>query len=53
MFARLRGWFETYKQSLFDSYDPPKPTIYVLGKKKFIKKKVLNRPKGHKGPYLK
>jgi len=53
MFTRLRGWFEAWKKNLFDAYDPPKPTIYVLGKKKFIKKKVLNRPKGQKGPYLK
>ena len=44
MFRHIRRWFEAYKKSLFDSYEP-KPTIYVLGKKKFIKKKVLNRPK--------
>jgi hypothetical protein len=53
MFRHIRRWFEAYKQSLFDSYEPPKPTVYVLGKRKFIKKKVLNRPKGQKGPYLK
>ncbi len=53
MFRHIRRWFETYKKSVFDSYEPPKPTIYVLGKKKYIKKKVLNRPKTSKGPYLK
>jgi len=52
MFRHIRRWFEAYKKSLVDSYDP-KPTVYVLGKKKFIKKKVLHRPKGQKGPYLK
>ena len=53
MFRRLRRWFEAYKKNLFESYEPPKPTIYVLGKKKYIKKKVLNRPKEQQGPYLK
>jgi len=52
MFRHIRRWFEVYKKSLVDSYEP-KPSIYTLGKKKFIKKKVLNRPKGQKGPYLK
>ena len=41
MFARLRGWFETYKKSLFESYEPPRPTVYKLGKKKFVKVKRL------------
>ena len=53
MFRHIRRWFERYKKFTFDSYEPPKPTVYVLGKKKFIKKKVLNRPKGQKGSYLK
>ena len=53
MFTRLRGWFEAYKKKLFESYEPPKPTIYKLGNKRYIKKKILNRPKGQKGPYLK
>ena len=53
MFARLRGWFEAWKKNLFDAYDPPKPTIYKLGNKRYIKKKILNRSKGQKGPYLK
>lgn len=52
MFRKFRRWFELYKKSLYDSYNP-KPTIYKLGDKKYIKKKVLNRPKGQKGPYLK
>ena len=53
MFTRLRGWFDTWKQNLFDAYDPPKPTVYKLGNKRYIKKKIINRPKGQKGPYLK
>ncbi len=52
MFKRLRRLWELWKKSLFDSYEP-KPTVYVLGKKKYIKKKIINRPKGQKGPYLK
>ncbi len=53
MFTRLRRWFEAWKKNLFDAYDTPKPTIYKLGNKRYIKKKVLNRPKGQKDPYLK
>jgi len=41
MYARLRRWFGRYKKHILDSYDPPRPTVYVLGKKKYIKKKVL------------
>jgi len=52
MFRHIRRWFETYKQSLFDSYEPPKPTVYKLGNKRYIKVKRLNT-KGNKGPYLK
>ena len=52
MFRHIRRWFEAYKKSLVDSYEP-KPTIHKLGNKRYIKKKVLNRPKRHKGPYLK
>jgi hypothetical protein len=53
MFRHIRRWFGKYKKHILDSYEPPKPTVYVLGKKKFIKKKLLQRPKGQKGPYLK
>ncbi len=53
MFARIRGWFEAYKKFIFESYEPPKPTVYKIGGKKYVKKKILNRPKGQKGPYLK
>ncbi len=53
MFRRIRRWFERYKKFTFDSYEPPKPTVYKLGNKRYIKKKVLNRPSGQKGPYLK
>jgi len=52
MFRHIRRWFESWKKSLFDSYEP-KPTIYKIGNKKYIRKKIINRPKGQKGPYLK
>jgi len=53
MFTRLRGWFETWKKNLFDAYDPPKPTIYKLGQKKFVKVKRIRTVSNSKGPYLK
>ena len=53
MFARLRGWFEAYKEKLFESYEPPKPTVYKLGKKKYVKVKRLRTTSKAKGPYLK
>jgi len=53
MFRHIRRWFAAYKQFTFDSYDPPKPTVYKIGNKRYIKKKIINRPKGQKGPYLK
>ena len=53
MFARLRGWFETYKKKLLESYEPPKPTVYTIGKKKFVKVKRLRTTSKSKGPYLK
>ena len=52
MFRHIRRWFEAWKKSLFDSYEP-KPTIYKIGNKKYIRKKIINRPNGQKGPYLK
>ena len=53
MFARIRGWFEAYKKFIFESYEPPKPTIYKIGEKKFVKvKRIRTEPKS-KGPYLK
>ena len=53
MFTRLRGWFEAWKKNLFDAYDPPKPTVYKLGKKKFVKVKRIRTGSNSKGPYLK
>ena len=52
MFARLRGWFEAYKKKLFESYEPPKPTVYKIGNKRYIKVKRLNAGI-KKGPYQK
>ncbi len=53
MFARLRRWFEAWKKNLFDAYEQPKPTIYKIGKKKFVKVKRLRTTSKAKGPYLK
>ena len=53
MFARLRRWFEAYVQKTFESYEPPKPTIYKLGNKKYVKVKRLRTTSKSKGPYLK
>ena len=52
MFRKLRRLFEIWKKSLYDSYKP-KPTVYKIGNKKYVRKKILNRPIGQKGPYLK
>ena len=52
MYARLRRWFGRYKKHILDSYDPPKPTVYKLGDKRYIKVKRLNS-KDNKGPHLK
>ncbi len=50
MFRMFRRLFEAYKKSLFDSYEA-KPTVYRLGKKRYIKVKRLSGTR--KGPYLK
>jgi len=54
MFRKLRRLFEAYKKSLYDSYEP-KPTVYKLGKKRYIKVKRFNTKSSgtRKGPYLK
>ena len=48
MFRHIRRWFARYKKCLYDSYEPPKPTVYKLGKKRYIKIKRLNVPKSKK-----
>jgi hypothetical protein len=53
MFRHIRRWIERYKQFTFDSYDPPKPTVYKLGSKKYIKVKRLRTDSKAKGPYIK
>ena len=52
MFRFIRRLWKAYKKSLYDSYTP-KPTVYKIGSKKYIKVKRLNRPKGQRGPYEK
>jgi hypothetical protein len=52
MFKRLRRLWELWKKSLFDSYEP-KPTVYKLGNKKYIKVKRISTNSRSKGPYLK
>ena len=52
MFKRLRRLWKLWKKSLFDSYEP-KPTVYRIGKKKFIKVKRIRTASKSKGPYLK
>jgi hypothetical protein len=41
MFRKLRGWFEAYKKKLFESYEPPKPTVYKIGNKKYVRTKRI------------
>jgi hypothetical protein len=53
MFRLIRRWFERYKKFTIDAYDLPKPTVYKLGTKKYIKQKRLRVDPKSKGPYLK
>jgi len=53
MFRNIRRLFEAYKKKLFDSYEPPKPTVYKIGKKKYVKVKRIRTQSKAKGPYLK
>ena len=46
MFKHIRRWVEAYKKLLYDSYEPKKPTVYKLGKNRYIKKKVIKRGTG-------
>ncbi len=52
MFKRLRRLWELWKKSLFDSYEQ-KPTVYKIGKKKFVKVRRFRTTSKPKGPYLK
>lgn len=53
MFKWFRRLSESYKKFLFDQYIP-KPTVYKIGNKKYIKVKRLNTgTKASRGPYIK
>ena len=54
MFTRIRRLLEAYKKYLFESYEQPKPTVYKLGTKKYIKvKRIRTTSAKSRGPYLK
>jgi hypothetical protein len=53
MFRLIRRWFERYKKFTINAYDLPKPTVYKLGKKKYVKVKRLRTTSKAKGPYIK
>jgi hypothetical protein len=52
MFKRLRRLWELWKKSLFDSYES-KPTVYKIGKKRFVKVRRFRTTSESKKPYLK
>jgi hypothetical protein len=53
MFKHIRRWLDAYKKFLLESYELPKPTVYKLGTKRYIKVKKLRTGSKTKGPYLK
>lgn len=53
MFRNIRRLFEAYKKFLFDSYKQPKPTVYKINGRKYVKTKRLHTQSKSKGPYLK
>ncbi len=53
MFAGIRRLFEAWKKRLFESYEPPKPTVYKIGDKKYVKVKRIRTTSKAKGPYIK
>ena len=52
MFKQLRRLWEAWKKSLYDSYEQ-KPTVYRVGKKRYVKVKRLSIDSKAKGPWLK
>jgi len=53
MFRHIRRLFETYKKILFESYEVPKPTVYKINGRKYIKVKRLHTKTKSKGPFPK
>ena len=52
MFRYIRRWFERYKKFTFDSYEP-KPAVYKVGNKRYVRTKRLRTKSKSKGPYIK
>ena len=43
MFKHIRRWLDAYKKFLLESYELPKPTVYKIGTKRYIKKKAFSK----------
>ncbi len=52
MFRKFRRLIEFWRKSLHDSIEP-RPTVYKVGDKKYVKVKRLRTKNNTKGPYLK
>ena len=52
MFKHIRRWLDAYKKFLLESYELPKPTVYKIGTKRYIKVKKLRTGRKSRGPYL-
>jgi hypothetical protein len=53
MFKHIRRWLDAYKKFLLESYELPKPTVYKMGTKRYIKVKKLRTGPQSKGVHNK
>ncbi len=53
MFRNIRRLWNAWKKNLFNSYEQTRPTIYKIGKKKYIRVKRIRVQSKSKGPYIK
>jgi hypothetical protein len=53
MFKHIRRWLDAYKKFLLESYELPKPTVYKMGTKRYIKVKKLRTTSKTKGVHNK